>query len=158
MSSSSTTSAPEQAASQDGAPEIFPLDESLPLFKAFDEAANEEQARPDPKDFDESRNRLRALIDRLPQRQAIKDEHADRWLERTLRTAVERMELEHGEGNATVSDVHRHVFWHVRRASGIGGSEAGTVLKHYRRQAGHLWGRPEPRSGKAPDLVAPAIH
>ena len=118
------------------APEIFSLEASLPLFHAFDAAAAAEQDKEDPKDFDESRARLSALIDKLPQRNAIKNEHAARWLDRTMRTAVDRMELEHGEGNATVGDVHRHVFWHVRRASGIGGSEAGTVLKHYRGKKG----------------------
>lgn len=118
------------------APEIFPLEDSLPLFRAFDAAADAEAARKAPTDFEESRKRLAALIDKLPQRRAIKDEHATRWLERTMRTAVDRMELEHGEGNATVADVHNHVFWHVRRASGIGGSEAGTVLKHYRGKKG----------------------
>ncbi|MBW3243586.1 YqaJ viral recombinase family protein [Epibacterium sp. DP7N7-1] len=131
---SDTPTAPEKGV--DAAADIFPLSSSLPLFQAFDAAADAEQELQDPDDFDESRERLSALIDKLPQRNAIKDDHAKRWLERTMRTAVERMELEHGEGNATVGDVHRHVFWHVRRASGIGGSEAGTVLKHYRGKKG----------------------
>lgn len=114
----------------------FPVADSLPLFKAFDAAADAEAASPAPKEVEDSVARLAALIDKLPQRKAIKDEHATNWLHRTYRTAVERMELEHGEGNATVEDVHNHVFWHVRRASGIGGSEAGTVLKHYRGKKG----------------------
>lgn len=125
-----------QSASSKSEGAMFPLSESLPLFKAFDQAADEEQARRAPDDFEESRSRLMALIDMLPQRKVIQDEHAARWLERTLKTSVERMELEHGEGGATVADVHRHVLWHVRRASGIGGSEAGTVLKHFRGKKG----------------------
>ncbi|MCW3782594.1 YqaJ viral recombinase family protein [Defluviimonas salinarum] len=114
----------------------FPLAEALVLFRAFDAAADAEAAATPPADFAESRLRLAALIGALPQRAAIKDENVDRWLERTMRMAIGRMELEHGEGKATVADVHRHVLWHVRRASGIGGSEAGTVLKHFRGKRG----------------------
>jgi predicted phage-related endonuclease len=120
----------------DKTPEMFPLSKSLELFKAFDRAADLESAAPPPETTEESRARLYSLIWELPQKSALKDKHVQRWLDRTMQTAFDRMELEHGEGNATVKDVHDHVFWHVRRASGIGGSEAGTVLKHYRGKRG----------------------
>jgi hypothetical protein len=113
-----------------------PVTASLKRFSDFDAAAEAEARAPAPSDFTESLRRLGKLIDKLPQREAIKPEHAKNWMERTLRNAVKRMELEHGEGNATVAQVHEHVLWHVRRASGIGGSEAGTVLKHYRGKKG----------------------
>jgi len=108
----------------------------LHLFTAFDEAAREEAARPDPVDVDASLERLRALIDVLPQRQAISDEHAEKWLLRTYKMAIQRMDLEPGEGKYGIGDIHNHVLWHVRRASGIGGSEASTVLKHFRGKRG----------------------
>lgn len=173
-------------------PARFPLDESIKLFRAFDAAADAESARQAPADFAESRTRLAALIDRLPQRRVIENANAERWLDRTMRTAVMRMELEaessdytaaqktevaeiletlgdtdttiaaadrerlemrleelaretrpggkSGSGDAVnpkiVRDAHNHVLWHIRRASGIGGSEAGTVWKHFKGQKG----------------------
>lgn len=104
-------------------------------FRAFDTAAAAEADAAAPADFEESRRRLAALIDLLPQRAAIKDEDVGKWLERTYRSTVQRMELEHGD-KATIGHVHSHVLWHVRRASGIGGSEISTVLKHYRGKRG----------------------
>lgn len=108
----------------------------LERFKNFDEKFRQEAAAPMPEDFESGIPRLRALIDALPQRGAIRDDNARRWLDRTLSMAVTRMDLEHGEGNFAVADVHQHVMWHIRRASGIGGSEAGTVLKHFRGERG----------------------
>ena len=110
---------------------------ALALFRAFDQAADAEALRPAPVDIDESRKRLSALIDKLPQRGVIRDDHKARWIEKTLRSAAERMEVEMGGGeNVTVADIHNHVLWHVRRTSGIGGSEAGTILKHFRGKKG----------------------
>lgn len=119
-------------------PQISEAD-MLPLFQEFDAAAEAEMSAADPDDFGVSRARLRALIDKLPQRRAIASATADRWLDRTMRVAAERMILELGEENVTVADVHKHVFWHIRRASGIGGSEVSTVVKHYRGERG-TWG------------------
>ena len=115
--------------------------ELLPLFTAFDLASEAEAADKDPVDFIESRARLANLIDKLPQAKAISPDDANRWLDRTMRVATERMILENGgsEDGVTVGDVHRHVFWHIRRASGIGGSEISTVVKHYRGKLGS-WG------------------
>jgi predicted phage-related endonuclease len=50
------------------------------------------------------------LIGRLPQAAVIQPEHALRWVERTLKIDPERIE------------------WHIARAGGIGGSEAGGIL------------------------------
>lgn len=108
---------------------------TIEAFKAFDAAAARVAAMPDPEDFESSMRVLRELIDELPQRAAIKTENADRWLQRTMEAAVARMELEHGEA-ATVGDVHRHVFWHIRRASAFGGSEVATLVKHLRGERG----------------------
>lgn len=106
----------------------------LDLCRTFDAAASAEAMAPPPGDVAESYDRLRLLIDALPQRQAIQEDHIRKWLERTLIMASDRMVIEHGE--ARIEDIHAHVLWHVRRASGIGGSEAGTVLKHYRGKRG----------------------
>lgn len=113
--------------------------QALPLFEAFDLAADAEMSAAAPTEILESRTRLRALIDKLPQRSAIASATADRWLDRTMQVAAERMILEMGEENVTVEAVHNHVFWHIRRASGIGGSEVSTVVKHYRGERG-TWG------------------
>jgi len=121
------------------APAPFDKTEAVARFRAFDAAVEAESARPAPQDAEELRDRLAALIDKLPQRPAIRDEHARRWLEKVIPMAFQRMELEHGENGATLGNVFEHAFWHIRRASGIGGSEASTVVKHYRGQRG-TWG------------------
>ena len=111
---------------------------SIDVFRRFDEAAAKEGKRPAPQNFTESIRRLSALIDMLPQRPVIEDKHAERWLNRTIEMAIQRMELEMGEGKATVADVHNHVLWHVRRASAIGGSEIGEVVLHFRGEKGNF--------------------
>lgn len=68
---------------------------------------------------------LRQLVDLLPQRQAIEDGDIGPWLDRTMEMASRR------HGISTPQDVFNHVLWHVRRASGIGGSESGAMLSHY---------------------------
>jgi len=107
-------------------------------YDIFDIAAQAELEASPPKSFPELERRLMALIDLLPQRPVIKDHHAERWLSRTVTMSIERVELEHGEGNATVGDVHKHALWHVRRASAIGGSEMGTIVKHFRGDRGNF--------------------
>lgn len=107
-------------------------------YDAFDAAAQAELDAPPPADFPESERRLMALIDRLPQRPVIQDHHAARWLSRTIAMSIGRVELDRGEGNATVGDVHAHALWHVRRASAIGGSEIGTIVKHFRGDRGNF--------------------
>jgi len=107
-------------------------------YDTFDIAAQAELEASPPKSFPELERRLMALIDLLPQRPVIKDHHAERWLSRTVTMSIERVELEHGEGNATVGDVHKHALWHVRRASAIGGSEMGTIVKHFRGDRGNF--------------------
>jgi hypothetical protein len=109
---------------------------SIQPFQIFDAAAIAEGAKAAPKTFTESVRRLSALIDKLPQRPVIQDNHAERWVNRTVEMAIIRMELEHGEGKATIEDIHNHVLWHVRRASAIGGSEIGTVVRHFRGEKG----------------------
>ena len=113
-------------------------DATLKRFKAFDVAFEAELARPAPQSFEDAIPRLRSVIDALPQRGAIKDDHATRWLDRTLKMAVDRMTLEHGEGKSSIGDVHQHVMWHIRRASGFGGSEAGTIVKHFQGEKGNF--------------------
>ena len=125
-----------QTSVPEAAPEQYDRAEALKLFLEFDAATEAETSRPEPASIEESRDRLRALIEKLPQRAAIEDANAERWLERTMRMAHDRMEIEHGEGKATAANIHSHVFWHIRRASGIGGSEAGTVVKHFRGKRG----------------------
>ena len=110
------------------------------LFKAFDDAAESEAASARPANRRESMSRLACLIDLLPQRRVIKDRHAASWLERCRDMAERRIAIE-TEG-MDVSDasseglVHDHVLWNVRRASAFGGSEAGTVLRHFRGETG----------------------
>lgn len=113
-----------------------PHAELVEMFRHFDREIAKVEKLPDPKTFEESRDILRPLIDALPQRAAIRTDHADRWLPRTMRVSIDRMELEKGVGKATVADVHKHVLWHIRRASSIGGSEIGTLVKHFRGQPG----------------------
>lgn len=108
----------------------------LKPFTDFDAFAEAEAGRAAPADFADSIGRLARVINKLPQRPAIKDDDARKWLENTMRMAVKRMMLEHGEDGFGVAEVHNHVLWHIRRASGIGGSDAATVLKHYRGQRG----------------------
>ncbi len=108
----------------------------IKIFNRFDAAAIAEADRPAPANFTESIRRLGALIDLLPQRAVIEDKHAERWVNRCIEMAIIRMELEHGEGKATIESVHNHVLWHVRRASAIGGSEIGTVVRHFRGERG----------------------
>lgn len=105
-------------------------------FRAFDALHEAESRTSAPRDVQESIVRLKRLIDALPQRRAIQDHHAERWLERTMLMAQERMQLEMGPDNVTLGDIHRHVLWHVRRASGFGGSEVGTVVHHFRDERG----------------------
>lgn len=107
-------------------------------YKAFDVAAQAELSGQAPTEFPEVERRLTRLIDLLPQRPVIEEHHVVRWLDRTLRMSIERVELERGEGNATVADVHTHALWHVRRASAIGGSEIGTIVKHFRGDRGNF--------------------
>lgn len=109
---------------------------TLKLFQDFDAFAEAEARREAPADFAQSITRLARVINKLPQRSAIKDDDARKWLENTMRMAVKRMVLEHGEDGFGVAEVHNHVLWHIRRASGIGGSDAATVLKHYRGERG----------------------
>jgi hypothetical protein len=107
----------------------------LDRFKIFDKEALRISTSTPPKDLAQSAKILKGLIDVLPQREAIKDEDAARWLERTFTMAVGRMELEHGD-KATVSDVHKHVFWHIRRASAFGGSEVAVLLADMKGEKG----------------------
>jgi len=113
-------------------------EEARARYDGFDAAAMAEASAFPPKDFPDLERRLAALIDRLPQRTLIQDHHATRWLERTIMMSIDRVELEHGEGTATVAQVHNHALWHVRRASAIGGSEIGTIVKHFRGDRGNF--------------------
>lgn len=112
--------------------------EKRELYQSFDAAAHAEGVATPPTSFPDMEAHLRALINRLPQRAVIQDHHASRWLDRTIAMSIERVEMEHGEGNATVAHVHAHALWHVRRASAIGGSEIGTIVKHFRGDRGNF--------------------
>lgn len=127
-----TLSEPENRASD------TPVDTLLERYRVFDALFEAEIAASPPATIEASLPRLLTLIDALPQRQAIEDRHVDRWIERTLSMARDRMALEHGTDGFSFSDVHRHVLWHVRRASGIGGSEIGTIVKHFRGERGNF--------------------
>lgn len=87
-----------------------------------------------------AKHHLATLIDALPQREVIQDHHARTWLERCWTTAEERISMESEGQDISPGEfthrVHGHVHWHVRRASAIGGSEAGTVIRHYRGEKG----------------------
>lgn len=103
-------------------------------FQAFDTAADAEASAPPPQSLDEAKGRIADLVGHLPQFASIADAPAGRWIDRTFEMAQQRMVLEKGE--ARIADMHAHVLWHARRASGIGGSESSTVLKHYRGERG----------------------
>lgn len=107
-------------------------------FSTFDATAGKESRRDAPKTADESARRLKALIDHLPQRDVIDQEDIDTWVDRTLRMSIKRTELEQGADQASMGDVHAHALWHVRRASGIGGSEIGTIVKNHRGETGNF--------------------
>lgn len=123
--------------SQNGTVKKF-ASQFLDRFKAFDAAVDVEKARVAPNRLQASRMRMSALINVLPQRPAIKDSDIGRWLDKTYKVADERMKTLHPHGDYTVADVHDHVFWHVRRASGWGGSELGTIVKHYHGKRGNF--------------------
>jgi hypothetical protein len=57
--------------------------------------------------------RVRALVDALPQRQAILEGDARNWIEQVV--------AEHGE----------LAIWHAIRAGGFGGSQIGTLVRNY---------------------------
>lgn len=103
-------------------------------FKRFDLAADAEASAPSPQTLEEAKGRIAELVTHLPQFTSIADAPAGRWIDRTFEMAQQRMILEKGE--AKIGDMHAHVLWHSRRASGIGGSESSTVLKHYRGERG----------------------
>lgn len=110
----------------------------LSKFKNFDAVFLGDIANGAPADVEGMKSRLTRVIDALPQRGAIQDHHARSWLDRTLDMAVERMELEHGSTGFSLRHVHEHVMWHIRRASGFGGSEAGTIVKHFKGKRGNF--------------------
>lgn len=108
----------------------------LARFHDFDRAVSRDISLDPPKDMEDSITRLFRLIEALPQREAIQSHHAEKWLERCVQMAMGRMEMEHG--NVQIKDVHDHVLWHIRRASGFGGSDAGTLLKHMDGKRGNF--------------------
>lgn len=103
----------------------------------FDKAMVAAAARATPKDLDQSRAILRPLVDLLPQRDAIQEQHLERWLDKTLVTSEKTARLEGVTGDQEiVARAHGLAMWHLRRASAIGGSEVGTVVHHYRGEPG----------------------
>lgn len=108
-------------------------------FKLFDHTlglVSEER----PSTIDAMSHQLRRAVGVLPQRQFVLDANIAPWIDRVLYLASKRIE----EGAETAGYASRmeatysHACWHVRRLSGIGGSEAGSVLAHM--------------SGRAPDF------
>lgn len=71
------------------------------------------------------------MIDALPQRGAIEDDDARRWLQRTWADSErrERMKIKEGEEGDILRATFETCMWHIRRASGVGGSEAATVME-----------------------------
>lgn len=108
-------------------------------FKLFDETHSlVSQERPST--IEAMSVQLRRAIDVLPQRNVIQDDHVEPWIDRVLYLASRRMG-ERGENIAydkRMEATFTHACWHVRRLSGIGGSESGAILAHM--------------SGQAPDL------
>ena len=77
-------------------------------------------------------SRCMAAVKALPHAGAIPEERATRWILRTVEAEAGRM-----RGTNTGISVHGMqdaVFWHLRRATGIGGSDAGAVLAESRGQ------------------------
>jgi len=97
---------------------------SLPLFRKFDEI-HDRLAASSVTEIGQIAPMLRQAIDALPQRAAIEEDDIGVWLERTIAMAARRPGIE------TAQQVFDHVMWHVRRASGVGGSESGAMLSHY---------------------------
>ena len=109
----------------------------LQPFKSFDEAMQTARAQSFSGDLDDLRREGIRLAGLLPQRNAIKNANLDRWVDSTIKTCVEEAQSP-VQGDDALSEpdlasVARKTFlWHLRRASAFGGSDAGTVVKHYR--------------------------
>lgn len=105
------------------------INEASPVtvFRKFDEYMSE-AGRRQVSTPEEAAKVLAKAIDLLPQRSAIKDEDIPVWLDRTFSMAMRR------PGVNGVQDAYDHVLWHVRRASGIGGSESGAMLAFYSKE------------------------
>jgi hypothetical protein len=96
----------------------------MEVFRKFDIAMDDALAL-DPTEARQAETKLRSLVDLLPQREAIAKDDILPWLERTSEMASRRPDIHN------LGELYRHVHWHLRRASGIGGSESGAMLNHY---------------------------
>ena len=121
-------------------------------FKAFDDVASTvvfPETYTEVRDFHAA---LAPMIDALPQKEHIADETAERWLRITfaneLKTAVRERthylkargysDKQIEEARKPLTEDYRTAFvqttWHIRRATGIGGSEIGDVIKSYLKE------------------------
>ncbi len=74
--------------------------------------------------------RCRSGVKALPQAHAIPEARAMHWILRTVEAEAGRAR---GTGSpVTVANLLQAVCWHLRRATGIGGSDAGTLLAESR--------------------------
>jgi len=78
-------------------------------------------------------SRCMAAVQALPQADAIPEDRATRWILKTTQAEAGRVRGTGGE--ITMPALHAAVSWHLRRATGIGGSDAGAVLAESRGQA-----------------------
>lgn len=85
------------------------------------------------KDETDSISRLVTAIGALPQAEMIPDERREAWLSNTIKMAKRRMEI---EGKSDLQSLHDHILWHIRRASGIGGSDVGVIVLGARGKPG----------------------
>lgn len=110
----------------------------LERFNAFYAAYEADVADDLPSTPADANKRAKDLIDILPQRLQIQPEDASRWIGLTFHAARKRMDVLHGSGNYGIEQVYEHVRWHIKRASGIGGSELGIIQKHARGKRGNF--------------------
>lgn len=117
--------------------------------EAFDAAVTEAEAEISSGAWSEIEDselidRVIGLAEKLPQAPVIPVPRMAKWAATTLRveTIAARQEhvppLENGDELPAESRlrVMSGVLWHIRRLSGIGGSECGDVVKHFRGERG----------------------
>ena len=115
----------------------------------FDEAGREAESEIrsgawDGLEDSEIENRFVLLAQRLPQAEVIPTERMARWAAIAFRNEIfsgrsefrPRLKRDDPTPPEVRSGAIRGVLWHVRRLSGIGGSECGDVVKHYRGERG----------------------
>lgn len=95
-------------------------------FQNFDAVCKDAEGK-SPASEEDVKLLVRTMIDALPQRAVIRDEDVGTWIDQTYRSTYHRLADEFRE-KPSFQDVFRHCSWHVRRASGFGGSEIWAVV------------------------------